>query len=106
MKFDEYGNTGNTGLTGNKSGIIHVNTNYSATKDMVFVDNSDMEEGYPGWERITKEAAKIDKREIIKCYYCSEPAVSLDHSWPYLVSYTVCKEHDEQIKTGKLKPEE
>ena len=35
--------------------------------------------------------------DIICCYYCNKPAVSLDHSWPWLQDATVCKEHHKKL---------
>jgi len=104
MQIDEFGIKGNTGLTGNKNGIIHVNANYSSNGMVFVVDCEDENDTFGmSWERMSLEQAKHDGRQIITCHYCEKPAVSLDHSYPYLQGATTCKEHHEQLRSGKLK---
>lgn len=95
VEFDEYGITGNTGLTGNTEGIIHYNANYSATENHVFIEIQ--EDGFLTWERIEKENIE-DGMIIITCNYCDKPAISLDHSWPWLQENTTCEEHHEKLE--------
>jgi hypothetical protein len=85
----KYGLTGNSGFVGG----FHLNANYAAGEGNVF--QKAQLEMYPGefvdhWERVKTEDANPDK--IIKCYNCNKPAVTLDHSWPYLQEKTLCAE--------------
>jgi len=82
-KLSKYGLTGDCGFI---SPNIHVNANYDCN-GMVFVETDDY------WERMPKKEAKKKGLKIIKCSYCDKPAVSLDHSWPYLQDETTCKKH-------------
>lgn len=84
------------GLTGGSGfgvesleGIWHLNANYAATEGHVFVETKDVE--YIEWRRVKTEDAKGHR--IISCSYCKNPAISLDHSWPYLTEATYCADH-------------
>jgi hypothetical protein len=92
-ELDKYGLTGVHGFVG---AGIHLSANYSSGDDTVFVRD---EEEWDMWERINTKDAK--DRNIITCYYCDKPAVSLDHSWPYLQEHTTCAEHWEEWKKGE-----
>lgn len=90
--FNEYGLKGNHNLTGKRIGIIHVHANYGAEKDEVFIKvNNDN-----GWQRVKEKDA--NKRDIIRCTYCTKYAVSIDHSYPWQRESTVCKEHHKKLK--------
>lgn len=92
----------NIGLTGN-SGIIspnfHVAMSYDSNKK-VFVnwkfrhkkDNGKIEE-YLGWKRMTLARALKEKRTIIKCCHCKNPAIRLDHYYPYMLDMNACADH-------------
>ena len=91
------GLTGNSGMlpcatssnrkTVDSIGIIHISAPYDATEGRVFVDTNDH------WERVTKFDAKRYKRRVITCYVCENPAVRLDHLYPYHAEMNACKEH-------------
>lgn len=68
--------------------IWHVNASYASTKGKVFVSTKDM-----GWRRMSRVTAEKQGRSIIRCSYCKRPAISLDHSWPYLQEATHCAWH-------------
>ena len=58
------------GLTGN-SGLVpggHISANYSAGEGNVFV-------------------------AIVKCRHCDQPAVSMDHYYPYDSQFNRCEDH-------------
>lgn len=89
-QFGEYGLTGDSGFIGD----CHFSAPYDCN-GMVFVeDESDIEfTGVTSWERMPLEQALEEGRVIIKCFYCDIPAVSLDHSWPWLQEGTFCAKH-------------
>lgn len=90
VKRKSYGLTGNTGVIRDDSGamVMHLNMPYDSNDGVFIGDYQSM-----SWERVTKEKAKKNKLTPIKCSYCAEPAVRLDHSWPYLSSMTSCAQH-------------
>lgn len=77
------GLTGNSGFIGN----IHISAPYDSN-GRVFVETEDI-----GWVRVPKNTAKRHKLTVIKCYVCENPAVRLDHLWPYHTEMTACKDH-------------
>lgn len=77
------GLTGNSGFIGN----IHISAPYAAGDGRVFVETKDH------WDRVTAFDAKRYKRTVIQCYVCENPAVRLDHLWPYHTEMTACKDH-------------
>ena len=88
-KFTKDGLTGNSGFrVEGISDAWHVNANYAATENMVFVESGDM-----GWKRMKEADAVEKKRRIIRCSYCTKPAISLDHCWPYLQEASYCDKH-------------
>jgi len=94
MKPNQLTKDGLTGRSGfNVEGMslaFHVSANYAATKGMVFVES---EEECTNWERMTRVVAEKQGKRIIRCSYCKRPAISLDHSWPYLQEATYCARH-------------
>ncbi len=80
--FGKYGLTGDSGIIDH----VHFSANYDCN-GKVFVEH----EGH--WKRVTKTKAAKKGLKIIKCVYCDNPAVSLDHLWPYCNDHTVCKNH-------------
>ena len=82
------GLTGNSGFIGN----IHVSAPYAAGRGMVFVETDDI-----GWARVNEKMANRHKSTIIKCYHCDEPAIRLDHLWPYHIEYNACWLHLEAV---------
>lgn len=90
-QFTKDGLTGNSGFNiEGLSDIFHLSANYAATKGFVFVE---VKEDRRDWERVKKSDAIKNKRHIIRCSYCTKPAISLDHSWPYLQEATYCADH-------------
>ena len=85
-----YGLTGNTGIIRDDSGamVMHLNMPYDSNDKVFIGDYQSM-----SWERVSKEKAKKNKLTPIKCSYCAEPAVRLDHSWPYMSGMTSCASH-------------
>jgi hypothetical protein len=89
-ELTEHGLTGNSGFA--VAGLptcFHVNANHAANDGTVFVEHKDH------WRRMKAEEATAKKKRIIPCTYCAKPAISLDHSWPYLVENTYCADHKE-----------
>ena len=83
---------GKYGLSGN-SGFVTKDLHIAAPYDsngMVFVEQFDGEFGMT-WERVKIEEAI--SANIIRCYLCDKPAVSLDHYWPYHSELCRCEDH-------------
>ncbi len=88
--FTKDGLTGTSGFgVEGLPGIWHINANYAATEGNVFVEVESAGE----WERMKETDAVEQKRRVIPCTYCAKPAISLDHSWPYLTEATYCADH-------------
>ena len=89
-ELTEHGLTGNSGFSvAGLTTCFHVNANYAANDGMVFVEHKDH------WRRIPAKEAEVKKKRVISCTYCSKPAISLDHCWPYLAENTYCADHKE-----------
>ena len=88
---------GLTGCSGvgvaNLPGIIHISANYAAGKKRCFVVTHARRLDGPSWKRMTLARAKKEKRDILRCSYCSRPAISLDHHWPYHSEANHCAHH-------------
>lgn len=88
----KFGITGNSGL--GVLGYFHCGLPYDSN-GMVFVSVGRCGDR---WVRMPIDKAKIaitrrKRREIIKCYMCEKPAISLDHLWPYHSELCRCEEH-------------
>lgn len=83
----KYGIKGNTGL--GVGGMFHVSAPYDSN-GKVFIRVK-----HPEWHEVWKRVAakKADPKDIIRCCMCDQPAVSLDHLWPYHSEMTRCAEH-------------
>lgn len=102
----KYGITGSTGL--GVSGFFHVSAPYDCN-GKVFVEweyvstltnNETPEvkiEKWDGWKRMTMKRALKENRKIILCCQCNEPAVSLDHFYPYMSNRNFCQKHHEAM---------
>lgn len=96
----KHGIKGNTGL--GVAGFFHLSAPYDSN-GKVFVqytyrrnflqDGVVLTEEMDSWKRMTLARAKREKRAIIPCSMCKNPAVSLDHLWPYDILYNRCAEH-------------
>lgn len=96
-ELTEHGLTGRSGyLVNNIPSAIHVSANYAAMDGNVFVETG--EDNVPEWERVTLEQAIKEGKKIIKCSYCQNPAISLDHFWPYHSEMNYCAEHKQTAK--------
>lgn len=86
---------GNTGL--GVEGFFHVSASYSSN-GKVFVDwefrhkcDNGKIEKYSRWKRMTLARAKKENRSIIMCAKCKiNPAISLDHHYPWMNDYNLC----------------
>lgn len=96
----KYGIKGSTGL--GVEGFFHVSAPYDSNgkvfvhytyKRKLVQDGKVITEETDSWKRMTLARAKREKRPIIRCSMCKEPAVSLDHMWPYDILYNRCAEH-------------
>lgn len=85
-----YGLTGDSGIIRNDAGrmVMHISMPYDSNDGVFIGDYQSM-----SWKRVSKEKAKKSKLTPIKCSYCAEPAVRLDHSWPYMSGMTSCASH-------------
>lgn len=93
-KETNYGLSGNSGLLTDDKGtvVMHLNMPYGNNdENTVFVVPKGAE--FDSWRRMTKEEAKKQGLTPIKCSYCKKPAVRLDHSWPWMMGTTSCKDH-------------
>lgn len=91
-KLTKNGLTGNSGF--NVAGMPafhHISANYASNNGMVFVEHEDRYR----WQRMPAKMAVEKKKHIISCSYCSKPAISIDHCWPYLIENTYCEDHKE-----------
>ena len=79
--------TSSNGKTVEKTGFLHISAPYDSN-GMVFVETDDI-----GWKRVPEKVVKRHKHTVIKCYVCENPAVRLDHLWPYYTEMTACKDH-------------
>ena len=91
------GLSGNTGLVYDDAGhlVMHINASYDAN-GMVFVEGHYRDafgSEWDSWPRMPMEQAKTEQRRVIGCYCCGEPAVLLDHSWPWMTEMCRCEEH-------------
>ena len=75
------------------------------TDKQVFVDSLDSEVNQCDYDVISLKEALHDKREIIHCNYCKEPACILDSSYPYFTTYNQCGKHDMDYIRGTLNEE-
>jgi len=73
--------------------LIHIASSYDAD-DKVFVSEIDHKWGEI-WTRKTIDDAQKSNAKIIKCNEpgCDEPAVQLDHYWPYDSMMNACERH-------------
>ena len=88
--------TGNSGFVKLGGSVVHIAAPYSAN-GMVFV-----KKGHK-WERAP--ADEVGGREIITCYWCDKPAVSVSHYGGYQPEDTCCQEHydlDMAERIGKV----
>ena len=85
-KIGKYGIKGITGI-GVLNGIFHLSAPYDSN-GKIFVEMDDFT-----WERMTKAQAKRQKKTIIPCFMCKNPAVSLDHLYPYHQEMNRCAKH-------------
>lgn len=83
-KFGIKGNTG-LGIDGN----FHVSLPYDCN-GKAFVRLHDAEWGET-WVRVP--LGEADPDSIIRCYMCDNPAVCLDHLWPYYAEMNRCEDH-------------
>lgn len=91
------GLTGNNGFNVlNLPFIAHVSASYAAMNGNVFIETG--EDNVPEWERVTLEQAIKQKSKIITCSYCQNPAISLDHFWPYHSEMNYCADHKQTAK--------
>ena len=99
-QIGKYGITGNTGL--GIGGLFHVSMPYDSNGKVFIVQKleeklSDGRIGhYESWKRVDKD--KVGNNEIIKCSFCNEPAVRLDHLWPYYNEMNACEKHLDEFK--------
>jgi len=106
--FNKYGLKGSSGLGkeyGNNN-IFHITGSYGINKEnQVFVKafyKANFKSyrlyktkifHYQSWVRIEKEELIKKGGEIITCCKCNNPAVSLDHHYPYMIDFNLCKKH-------------
>ena len=105
-KAKKNGQIGKHGLTGNSGlgvgGFFHISMPYDCD-GKVFVKwtykrrlpNGKIEK-MDSWKRVDKNKAKDE--DIIRCFFCHNPAVRLDHLWPYYTEMDSCEEHLEEFK--------
>jgi hypothetical protein len=79
--------TSSNGKNVESVGFLHISAPYDSGNGRVFVETKDH------WERVTQFDAKRYKRRVISCAYCDNPAVRLDHLWPYHAEMNACREH-------------
>ena len=82
------------GITGDHGFINGIH--YSAPYDScgrVFVLVSTSADRMWDWRRMSKRVAKSLRLNVIKCDQCDEPAVRLDHFWPYHSEMNSCRKH-------------
>lgn len=93
---------GLTGCSGygveNAPTAIHVLANYAAGNKRCFVVTNANRRGAPWWKRMTLDRAKNENRPIIRCSYCSRPAISLDCLWPNHSEANYCAYHRNWLK--------
>ena len=80
--FDENGLTGNSGFVPGG----HVSANYSAGEGNVFICQDDY------WIRMKKTDIEPTDR-VVRCRQCDNPAISIDHSYPYYSDGNYCEDH-------------
>lgn len=85
-EITEDGLTGTHGYVGDPP--MHISANFAAGQGMVFVETDDM-----NWKRMKEADALEQKKRVIRCSYCTQPAISVDHCWPYLQEATYCDQH-------------
>lgn len=101
--LSEDGLTGVSGL--GAGGLFHIAANYAACTRkgqpaMCFVEWYARGERVPDWRRMTVARARKEGRRIITCARspgCKEPAVSVDHYWPYMRGANCCAAHRELL---------
>lgn len=85
------GLTGDTGLTGNATGVVHITAPYGAADDECFItDYPEWAGPFGTWEREKLSVAIEKDLEIINCCQCSKPATKLDHHHPMMSGMTLC----------------
>ena len=99
-QIGKHGLTGNTGL--GVGGFFHVSMPYDSNGKVFVVVKS--KEKLPSgkfythesWKRV--DAKKAKDADIIRCAFCNNPAVKLDHLWPYYCEMNACEKHLEEFK--------
>src|SRR5687767_3528982 len=90
MKENKLGEHGLTGTHGFIAPGVHVCANYAANEGNVFISVQDDGFGLT-WRRVPKVEAK--ESDIIRCFCCSEPAVTVGPFYPLYDSDNACAEH-------------
>lgn len=95
---------GKHGLTGSHGFIapgVHVCANYAANKGNVFVREDDPETGSYGmsWKRVP--VAEANPADIITCFCCEKPAVTVGPFFPLYSSDCACEEHHKLTETER-----
>jgi hypothetical protein len=78
--------TSSNGKNVESVGYLHISAPYDSN-GMVFVQDGDW------WKRMPEKKAAKCHRSVIQCYACENPAVRLDHLWPYHTEMTACNDH-------------
>ena len=99
-QIGKHGLIGNTGL--GVGGFFHVSMPYDSNGKVFVVVKS--KEKLPSgkfythesWKRVDIKKAK--EGNIIRCAFCNNPAVKLDHLWPYYCEMNACKKHLDDFK--------
>ncbi|GAG11758.1 unnamed protein product, partial [marine sediment metagenome] len=77
--------------------MTHISSPWVAKQGKVFIRVKTEDGEY--WRPCLEDEAQED--EIITCIYCDEPAMQLDHHWPYCSDYNLCAFHS--APTGWVK---
>jgi len=99
-QISKHGLTGNTGL--GVGGFFHVSMPYDSNGKVFVVVK--LKEKLPSgrfythesWKRVDIKKAK--EADIIRCAFCNNPAVRLDHLWPYYCETNSCEKHLNEFK--------
>jgi hypothetical protein len=87
--FNPNGLDGSSGVIGRG---VHVSAQYGARKGEVFIedmfDDGDMR--FLSWRRVRRVWAKRHTCRVIRCRVCGNPAVSIDHHFPYYSTMNRC----------------
>lgn len=77
---------GNSGVS--EDGTFHIAAPYGVEDGVVFLDVCG-----GAWERKRQsELTESDKKRIVRCCLCSNPATSVDHHYPFCLYNNLCDE--------------